>query len=171
MKTLEGEDFTGELVPPVFQDLLVAEQKINGNIISVIEVGNQNEHIQFEDGSGNALNVTVRMPVPGKEIGEQIDIYSSEDSVNFVYLTTVTVQEIDGESYVVFLTNHFSVFVTAMTNGTNISADKAGNASSSGWTTLNDLTIAEGSVSDFAVGTSRTLIITAPSNWRFKAGV
>ena len=116
LKTSDGDQFTGELAPPEFQNPTIVEKNINKDVISMIEVGNQDEHIQLEDESGNSLNATVRMPVPGKQVGDQIDIYSSEDNINFTYLTTATVQDIQGDPYVAFSTDHFSVFVTAATN-------------------------------------------------------
>jgi hypothetical protein len=116
LTTADGEPFTGELAPPVFQDPATVDQYIAQDVISVIEVGNQDQHIQIGDGSGNDLNATLRMPVPRKQAGDQIEIYSSEDGVNFNYLTTATVQDIQGDPYVVFSTDHFSVFVTAAIN-------------------------------------------------------
>jgi len=68
------------------------------------------------------------MPVPGKNVGDLVDVYDSTDVVNFDYLTTVPVRNIGGSPYVVFVANHFTVFVTAGNNGTNISADKAANS-------------------------------------------
>lgn len=66
--------------------------------------------------------------MPGKQEGDSIDIKSSEDGVNFSYLTTVHVKNINGQPYVIFMTDHFSVTVTQANNGTSISADKAGNS-------------------------------------------
>lgn len=83
------------------------------------------------------------MPVPGKQVGEQIEIYSSEDGNEFSYLGIATVQEIQGEPYVIFFTDHFSVLVTAGINGTSISADNAANATSPQWTTLSGIVIQE----------------------------
>jgi hypothetical protein len=144
LTTADGNQFTGELAPPVFQDPVNIENKINKDVLSAIEVGNQDQHIQLEDGSGNDLNATVRMPVPGKQVGDQIDIYSSEDGIDFTYLTTAIVQDIQGDPYVVFSTDHFSVIITVATNGTNLSADKAGNSTSgSAYTALGNIVIAE----------------------------
>ena len=94
LKTSDGDQFTGEMAPPEFQDSTTVEKNLNRDVLSMIEVGNQDEHIQLEDGSGNDVNATVRMPVPGKIAGDQIDIYSSEDGINFNYLTRATVQDI-----------------------------------------------------------------------------
>ena len=63
------------------------------------------------------------------------------------------------------------VTVTTATGGNNISADKAANASSPGFTTLGDIVMAERSASDLSAGNNVTLILTAPSGWSFKAGV
>lgn len=113
---------------PVFHDIDLYVDKVpGGNIISAMEVGN-NEEIRFKDKDGNAANVIFRMPVPGKQEGELVTIYSSEDGEDFSYLTTVHVKIINGQPYVVFVADHFSVTVTQATNGTNISADKAGDS-------------------------------------------
>src|SRR6266481_5074423 len=64
-----------------------------------------------------------------------------------------------------------TVTVTAATGGTNLSADKAQNATSPAFTTLGNIVIAENVTSDFAIGTGVTLVLTAPSGWRFNAGV
>lgn len=56
-----------------------------------------------------------------------------------------------------------SVSVTAATSGTNISADKAANATSPAYTTLGNIVITEGADTDFAASQSNTtLILTAP---------
>ena len=60
-----------------------------------------------------------------------------------------------------------AVTVTAATGGTNISADKAQNATAPAFTTLGNIVILEGANGDFATGTGVTLILTAPSGWRF----
>src|ERR1051325_1667192 len=66
-----------------------------------------------------------------------------------------------------------NVTVTAATGGTNISADKAQNATSPVFTTLGNIVITEVTKDEFADtgGLSRTLILTAPSGWRFNVGV
>src|SRR5438128_5125750 len=63
-----------------------------------------------------------------------------------------------------------AVSITAATGGANISADKAQNATAPAFTTLGNIVILEGANGDFASGSSRTLILTAPSGWRFNAG-
>jgi len=112
------------------------------------------------------------MPVPGKSAGDLINIYSSEDGNSFTYLTTVPVILIGGNPYVSFESNHMSVLVTASNNGTNISADKAANSTSGAtYTALSNIVIAEQVNSDFAASqTNVTVILTAPTNRRFRAG-
>ena len=65
-----------------------------------------------------------------------------------------------------------SVLVTPASGGTNLSADKAANAASPQYTTLGNIVIAEGggTKGDFATGTNKTLILTAPSGWTFNPG-
>ena len=62
-----------------------------------------------------------------------------------------------------------NVTVTAATGGTNISADKAQNASAPAFTTLGNIVISENANGDFALGTGITLILTAPAGWRFNS--
>jgi hypothetical protein len=64
-----------------------------------------------------------------------------------------------------------NVTVTAATGGTNISADKAANATSPQFTTLTDIVITEGANGDFPIANGKTLILTAPSGWQFNSGV
>lgn len=118
------------------------------------------------------MNVIFRMPVPGRSEGELIDIYSSEDGNAFTYLTTTHVYMRSGMPYVTFMGNHFSVLVTAASNGTNVSADKAVNSNlGSGRTALGKITIQEQLATDFAASqTNATLILTAPNNRQFKSG-
>jgi len=69
-----------------------------------------------------------------------------------------------------------SVGVTAATGGTNISADKAANATAPAFTPLGNIVVSEGAAgganTDFAdtAGVFKTLILSAPSGWTFNAG-
>src|SRR5262249_11597971 len=60
-----------------------------------------------------------------------------------------------------------SVTITAATGGTNISADKAANASSPAWTTLGPIVIAERNKFDFSAGSGVTLVFRAPAGFEF----
>lgn len=85
--------------------------------------------MKFKNSSGDAEYLTFRMPVPGRKVGELIDIYFSEDNgINFEFGMSTPVREINGEPYVAFMADHFTVVVTAANGGTNISADTAGNS-------------------------------------------
>jgi hypothetical protein len=68
-------------------------------------------------------------------------------------------------------TFHDSVAVTPGSGGTNISADKAANATSPAFTTLGDIVISEAAAGDFSTQTNTTLILTAPTGWQFNPGV
>ena len=63
-----------------------------------------------------------------------------------------------------------TVTITAATGGTGLSADKAQNGATPGFTTLGNIVLDESAKGDFAPGTGLTLILTAPTGWRFKAG-
>ncbi|HEU0010069.1 MAG TPA: hypothetical protein VFT34_09670, partial [Verrucomicrobiae bacterium] len=58
-----------------------------------------------------------------------------------------------------------AVSITAATGGTNISADTAQNAASPSFTTLGNIVMTETVANDFSA--TGTLILTAPSGWRF----
>src|SRR5207247_10054557 len=60
--------------------------------------------------------------------------------------------------------------VAAGSGGARISADTASNGVAAAFTTLGDIVITEAVSNDFPVQTSTTLILTAPSGWRFNAG-
>ncbi|EKD25486.1 MAG: hypothetical protein ACD_80C00046G0013 [uncultured bacterium (gcode 4)] len=109
LKTADGSLFTGELTPPVFQDPATVEQYVDQDVVAVIDVW-ADEHIQFEDTGGNNLYATFRVPVPGMNIGDTVDVNYSEDGVNRTYMNSVNVQIIDDESYAVFYANHFTTF-------------------------------------------------------------
>src|SRR6185503_6787933 len=64
-----------------------------------------------------------------------------------------------------------AVIITNATGGTNISADTAQNAAVPSFTTLGNIVILEGATGDFATGSSVTLMLTAPTGWRFNAGI
>lgn len=65
-----------------------------------------------------------------------------------------------------------NVSITEATGGTSISGALAQNGVTPGWTTLGDIVIDENSNGDLHMVwyQSRTLILTAPSNWNFHSG-
>ena len=163
--------FTGTLNVPAFQTASNYNSAIGTTAISAITIWSTN-HIYVKDTGNNSMDITYRMPVPGKSAGNLIDVYSSENGTSFSYLTTVPVIMIGGNPYVSFLTDHMSVLVTAANNGTNLSADKAVNSTSgAAYTSLSNIVIAEQNNNDMAANQNGvTLILTAPINWRFRAG-
>lgn len=85
--------------------------------------------MKFKNSSGDSAYVAFKMPVPGRQIGESIDIYFSDDNgSSFVFGMSTPVIEINGQPYVSFMTDHFTVVVTVANGGTSISADKAANS-------------------------------------------
>lgn len=118
------------------------------------------------------MDIAYRIPVPGRSVGELIDIYSSEDGTTFTYMTTVRVILLGSDPYVSFETNHMSIVVTAPNNGINLSADKAANSTSgSAYTALSNIVVAEQVNGDITASqTNTTLILTAPTNRAFRAG-
>lgn len=171
LKTRSGNAFTGILNAPVFKNTGTVATMTGQEILSVMDIGS-GDHIVFKDSSGNDSYATFRMPVPGKTAGDLIDIYYSEDNINFTYLNSVNVQNIQWSPYVIFPANHFTIFVTTPNNGTGISADKAANSTNwAAYTLLNNIVIWEWANTDFWISQSNvTLILTPPNNWKFKTG-
>jgi len=64
-----------------------------------------------------------------------------------------------------------NVTVTTATGGTGLSADSAQNGATPAFATLGDVVIQEAATGDFVLQSSKTLILSAPSGWRFNAGV
>ncbi len=63
-----------------------------------------------------------------------------------------------------------TVSITTATGGTNISADKALNASAPAFTTLGSIVITEAAATDFSTGNNRTIQFNAPTGWSYNAG-
>lgn len=124
LKTSAGERFVGELTVPEFLDPETIQNNIDEDVISIINVWS-NEHIQFEDENGNYLYATFRMPAPGMNDWDTIDVNYSEDGVNRIYLDSVEVQLINGEPYAVFEASHFTTFYLGNTTGTFTIANDA----------------------------------------------
>ncbi len=69
-------------------------------------------------------------------------------------------------------TAHATVSITTATGGTNISADKAANATSPAYTTLGDIVITSTANNDIPKNqTGVTIVLSAPSGWAFNPGV
>ena len=65
-----------------------------------------------------------------------------------------------------------AVTITTATGGTNISADKAANATSPAYTTLGNISITSNNNNDIPKNqTNVTMILSAPSGWAFNPGV
>src|ERR1043166_6078694 len=65
-----------------------------------------------------------------------------------------------------------NVAITQPTGGQNISTDKSLNSTNgAAFTSLGTIVLTEGATTDFAAGNNQTLILSAPSGWRFNAGV
>ena len=162
--------FVWILQAPEFQTPSNYDAALWQTVISAVDVGSTN-HVYFKDTGGNDMEVVFRMPVPGRNEGELIDVYTSEDGNIFDYHISTNVKLIWGEPYVIFTSTHFSVVVTTANNGTNLSADKSANSTSgSAYTALSNIVVTEWVNTDFGVSQSNvTLILTAPNNRRFRA--
>ena len=56
--------FTGELTAPVFLDTEELDAERKDEVITLVDVG-ADQQVNFEDGSGNAMFATFRIPAPG----------------------------------------------------------------------------------------------------------
>ncbi len=170
--TKDNGSYTGFLSAPVFQNPSTYQHMFTTPIISAVHIGSPTTHIMFQDTDEHIQEVVIRIPVPWRSGGELINIYTSEDGSSFIHEYTVPVQYIDGQPYVIFTSKHCSVFVTTPSNGTNISADQASNASWWGaYTVLWSIVLTEGVNTDFGVSQNNvTLILTPPANRRFRPG-
>ena len=63
--------------------------------------------------------------------------------------------------------NAFSIVSILKATGGAISADKAENASSPSYTTIGNIRITEGGITNFSLGTNVTFTINAPAGWKF----
>src|ERR1051326_7269469 len=105
------------------------------------------------DGSGNFETMWI-VPADQDEIGASL------------------VATADGKPSGLHAETYFTdnVAISAATGGTNISADLAQNGAAPAFSTLGNIVITEGSNSDFAVQTGKTLILSPPNGWKFNAG-
>ncbi|AHB41335.1 parallel beta-helix repeat-containing protein [candidate division SR1 bacterium RAAC1_SR1_1] len=109
IKTKKNTFYTKEIKVPTFID--PKQYKLdNKSAVSLIEVGSDQESLFFKNEKGQDEYVTIRMPAPGYNQGEKVNIYSSENGKEWKLHTQTMVQEIDNSSYVVFTTNHFTLF-------------------------------------------------------------
>lgn len=63
------------------------------------------------------MYATFRVPAPGMNIGDTIDVKYSEDGETRIYLSSVNIQNIDGEPYAIFEANHFTTFYIGADTG------------------------------------------------------
>lgn len=64
------------------------------------------------------MYATFRVPVPGKTIGDSVEIKYSQDGETRIYSDSTFVQDIDGSPYVIFEANHFTYFAIGAPVGT-----------------------------------------------------
>lgn len=64
------------------------------------------------------MNVTFTMPAPGMNVGDSVQVRYSHDGVNRTFETYADVQDIGGQTYAVFMANHFTQFYLGAEVGT-----------------------------------------------------
>lgn len=94
---------------PVFLDTAELDAEREDDVIALVDVGT-NQQVNFEDGSGNKMFATFRIPAPGLESGDVVNIYYSQNGENRNHLTASEIQLIDGEPYAIFEADHFTQF-------------------------------------------------------------
>ncbi|MFZ2151185.1 MAG: right-handed parallel beta-helix repeat-containing protein, partial [Candidatus Absconditicoccaceae bacterium] len=115
VKTANNNLYTGIINRP---EELSTNNISLANVVYAASFGSTGESINFEDMDYMPVNVTIRLPAPGKNEGDPIDIYYSEDNGglwNFHTGTNVVI--IGGEPYAEFTTNHFTDFAVTLPEG------------------------------------------------------
>lgn len=93
----------------MFLDTVELDAEREDDVIALVDVGT-NQQVNFEDGSGNKMFATFRIPAPGLESGDEVDVYYSQNGEDRNHLTAIEIQFIDGEPYAVFEADHFTQF-------------------------------------------------------------
>lgn len=93
----------------MFLDTAELDAEREDDVIALVDVGT-NQQVNFEDGSGNKMFATFRIPAPGVESGDMVDVYYSQDGEERNHLTAIEIQLIDGEPYAIFEADHFTQF-------------------------------------------------------------
>ena len=110
---LKNEDwslFTWSLTSPEFLDKSVADELIDQNVVSVLDVGWNDEKIVLEDVNWEEIFSKVRIPVPWQNEWNILSINYSHDWETWTYMESQVVFLEDWEPYIEFETNHFTVF-------------------------------------------------------------
>ncbi len=96
-------NYTGILAPPTTTSVVM----VNGqDVLSSFAIGSDSTSIQLTWGVA-----TLSVPLPGKSIGDFIQIYSSDDNGgSWLPHTKTWVTNNNGQPYVTFTTNHFTDF-------------------------------------------------------------
>jgi len=121
--------------------------------------------VSSDDPPATSTTVTVTADTQGDFLyGYQLD---------GTYRPNYSVVVKDGGTIVAATTFTDSVLVAPATGGTNIPDTKAQNGSAPAFTSLGNIVITEQSNGDFAdtANVVKTLVLSAPTNWRFNAGV
>ncbi len=109
--------YTGEIEPPTDYSI----STVNGNnVIGAIKVGSSTESLTLTNDVA-----TLSIPASGKTVGDPVSIYSSQDGTNWTFEKWGIVQNIGGQPYTVFTTNHFTYFAIASSTGSFVINDDA----------------------------------------------
>ena len=118
LKTENGDVFTWNLASPEFLDISVADELTGQNIVSVLDVGGNDENkIFLEDGSGAEISSKIKMPVPGQSEWTIVSVNYSHDGDTWYAMDNQKVFLEDGQPYVEFETNHFTLFSVGLPIG------------------------------------------------------
>jgi len=104
--------FTGIFSPPMTKS---KSSIIDETIVSLFTIGSTSESIRL----GNWV-ATILVPTPGRSIGDIVNIYYSQNNgVNRNPHAAAIVFNNEGESYVSFITDHFTDFAVTRPGGTS----------------------------------------------------
>ena len=121
VKKTDGSPFLGILNNPVIKATTEATDNGLSNILSVVELGNNqsNTPLYFKDSNNNAMNVTVNIPVAGGYVGQSVKIYYSHDGATWSphETTTTTLKNFGGKVYAQIETTHATMFAIGTSTG------------------------------------------------------
>ena len=111
LKTENGDVFTWNLASPEFLDPSIANELTGQKIVSVLDVGGNDENkIFLENGSGGETSSKIKMPAPGQTEWALMTVNYSNDGITWFSMDAQKVFLEDGEPYIEFETTHFTIF-------------------------------------------------------------
>lgn len=116
VKTEGGtKSFYGEFKAPELVATTIADEL--QNVVAVMKVWNDSKDIWLKDEGGQDMYATIRIPVQGMEVGDEVDVLYSLDGNTWNLLESTIVISLWGKTYVEATTNHFTHFAVTLPGG------------------------------------------------------